>query len=50
MAALEVMARFPHLRPSYADAVGAAVAREVRAAAVFGLDDDFRQLGFALEP
>jgi predicted nucleic acid-binding protein len=44
------MARFPDLKLSYADAVGAVVAREVRAAAVFGLDDDFRHLGFALEP
>jgi predicted nucleic acid-binding protein len=49
-AALELMARHPHLKLSYADAVGAVVARDVRAAAVFGLDDDFRQLGFALEP
>lgn len=49
-AALDIMARFSDLSLSYADCVGAAVARETRAAAVFGLDNDFRVVGFRLEP
>jgi predicted nucleic acid-binding protein len=48
--AFAVMARFDGLPLSFADAVGSAVAREVRAACVFGLDADFAVMGFALEP
>ena len=48
--AYEVMARYDSLQLSYADCVGAAVALEHRAEAVFGLDNDFRIMGFALEP
>lgn len=49
-AAFGVMARYGDLRLSYADCVGAVVAREIRADAVFGLDEDFRVMGFSLEP
>lgn len=49
-AAFEVMAQYADLRLSYADCVGAAVARESRCGAVFGLDEDFRAMGFSLEP
>lgn len=48
--AFRVMERFADLRLSYADCMGAAVARRFAADAVFGLDHDFRLLGFALEP
>jgi transcription-repair coupling factor (superfamily II helicase) len=48
--AFAIMAQHADLTLSYADAMGAAVAREVSAAAVLGLDHDFRILGFALEP
>jgi predicted nucleic acid-binding protein len=48
--ALELMEQYGDLRLSYADCVGAAVAREVEASAIFGLDNDFRVLGFAVEP
>lgn len=48
--ALGLMERFGDLRLSYADSVGAAVAREIDAGAVLGLDHDFRIMGFALEP
>lgn len=48
--AFEILARHADLRLSYADCIGAAVAEEVRAGAVFGLDHDFRLLGFVLEP
>lgn len=48
--AFGVLEQYEALRLSYADAVGAVVAREGRADAVFGLDSDFRVLGFALEP
>lgn len=48
--ALEIMERYGDLRLSYADCVGAAVAREIKARAVLGLDHDFRILGFVLEP
>ena len=44
------MRRYRDLTLSYADAAGAVRAREARAAAVFGLNDDFRALGFAVEP
>ncbi len=49
-AAFELMARFDALPLSFADCVGAVVAQEVRADAVFGLDSDFTIMGFALEP
>lgn len=48
--AFEVMRRYDGLTLSYADCVGAAVAREVRADAVLALYDDFRILGFDLLP
>ena len=48
--ALRVMERFSDLRLSYADCVGAAVADEIEASAVFGLDHDFRIMGYTLEP
>lgn len=48
--AFAVMARYNGLALSYADCVGAAVAEEVRADAVLGLDDNFRVMGFHLEP
>jgi predicted nucleic acid-binding protein len=49
-AAFDLMAKYADLRLSFPDCVGAVVARSARANAVFGLDDDFRVLGFALEP
>jgi uncharacterized protein len=49
-AAFDLMAKYADLRLSYADCVGAVVARSARASAVFGLDEDFRVLGFELEP
>lgn len=49
-AALAQMARYDGLALSYADAIGAVVATETRAAAVFGLDDHFRVMGFTVEP
>lgn len=49
-AAVEVLRQYADLKLSYADAVGAVVAREARADAVFGLDNDFRVMGFTLEP
>jgi len=48
--AFAVMARYDGLTLSYADCVGAAVAADIRADAVFGLDGDFRVMGFHLEP
>lgn len=48
--ALRQMHRFDSLVLSYADAVGAVVARRARADAVFALDHDFRIMGFAVEP
>lgn len=48
--AFDVLERFADLRLSYADAAGAAIAREARIETVFGLDNDFRVLGFRLEP
>ena len=44
------MERHPDARLSFTDCVGAVTAAEGRAAAVFGLDHDFRVLGFTLEP
>jgi predicted nucleic acid-binding protein len=49
-AAFDLMGRYSDLRLSFADAVGAAVARDERADAVLALDDDFRALGFTVEP
>jgi predicted nucleic acid-binding protein len=46
--AFTIMGRHGDLTLSYADCVGAAVARQVRASAVLGLDNDFRVLGFTL--
>ncbi len=48
--AWELMERHPEARLSFTDCVGAITATEGRAAAVFGLDRDFRVLGFTLEP
>jgi len=48
--AFAIMKQHADLTLSYADCVGAAVAREVRASAVLALDNDFRVLGFTLEP
>ncbi len=48
--AFEVLRRYDGLRLSYADAVGAAVAREAAADLVFALDDDFRVMGFHVVP
>jgi predicted nucleic acid-binding protein len=48
--AFAIMEQHGGLTLSYADCIGAAVAREVGAAAVLGLDNDFRVLGFRLEP
>ena len=48
--AWDLMERHPGLTLSFTDCVGAVTATEGRAAAVFGLDNDFRALGFPLEP
>lgn len=48
--AFALMERYGDLKLSYADCVGAAVAREIDATAILGLDHDFRVMGFALEP
>jgi predicted nucleic acid-binding protein len=48
--AFAIMERHGDLALSYADCIGAAVAREIGAKAVLGLDNDFRVLGFTLEP
>ncbi len=45
-----LLEQFEDLRLSYADAVGAVIARERRVDVVFGLDHQFRIMGFALEP
>lgn len=49
-AAFDVLATYDGLSLSYADAVGAAVARDIGAEHVLGLDSDFRILGFQLLP
>lgn len=49
-AAFDLMERYADLQLSYADAVGATIARQRHVAAVFGLDHDFRVMGFNLEP
>jgi predicted nucleic acid-binding protein len=48
--AFDLMERYADLRLSFADAVGAAVARDEQADTVLALDDDFRALGFTVEP
>ena len=48
--AWDLLERFGDLNLSFTDCVGAVTATEGRAAAVFGLDNDFRLMGFALEP
>ncbi len=48
--AWDIMERHPDLTLSFTDCIGAVTATEGRAAAVFGLDNDFRVLGFPLEP
>jgi predicted nucleic acid-binding protein len=48
--AFKILAQYSDLSLSYADAVGAAIARERRIDAVFGLDNHFRVMGFSLEP
>ncbi|MGH8875598.1 MAG: type II toxin-antitoxin system VapC family toxin [Acidimicrobiia bacterium] len=48
--AFAIIVQYGDLSLSYADGVGAAVARESQADAVFGLDHHFRIMGFALEP
>ncbi len=45
-----VMERYADRSLSFVDCASAVIAREARAAAVFGLDADFVVLGFALEP
>lgn len=49
-AAFGVLEQYADLALSYADATGAAIAGEGRVQAVFGLDNDFRVMGFPLEP
>lgn len=49
-AALDIMDAYSDIVLSYPDCVGVAVAREVRTDVVFGFDNDFRILGFELEP
>lgn len=49
-AAFGVLERYADLTLSYADATGAVIAGEGRVHAVFGLDNDFRVMGFPLEP
>ena len=48
--AWDLMGRYPDLTLSFTDCVGAVTATDGRASAVFGLDNDFRVLGFTLEP
>jgi uncharacterized protein len=48
--AWDMLEQFADLTLSFTDCVGAVTATEGRAAAVFGLDNDFRLMGFALEP
>lgn len=49
-ASLDLMESHGDLALSYPDCVGAVVARESKADAIFGFDNDFRILGFELEP
>lgn len=48
--AFELMEQYADLRLSYADAIGALVARDAKASSVFALDNDFRVLGFDIIP
>ncbi|MGH3546413.1 MAG: type II toxin-antitoxin system VapC family toxin [Mycobacteriales bacterium] len=48
--AFGILKRYADLKLSYADAVGAAIAQQQRVDAVFGLDSDFRIMGFTLVP
>lgn len=48
--AFDILTQYGDLRLSYADAVGAAIGRDRRVDAVFGLDNDFRVMGFVVEP
>ena len=48
--AWSLMERYADLALSFTDCAGAITAREASADAVFGLDADFRVLGFVLEP
>lgn len=49
-AAFALLEQYANLALSYADAMGVAVARDLRADAVFGLDNDFRVMGLIVEP
>lgn len=49
-AAFDLMERHADLRLSFADAVGAALASHEQADTVLALDNDFRALGFTVEP
>lgn len=48
--ALALMAQHEALPLTYTDCVGAALARQKRVAAIVGVDENFRKMGFALEP
>jgi predicted nucleic acid-binding protein len=48
--ALDLMGQYADLRLSYADCVGAVVARETNATTILSLDNDFSVLGFTVEP
>ena len=48
--ALDLIEQYDSRALSYADALGAVVARQAGVDAVLGFDDDFRILGLALEP
>lgn len=48
--ALDLVEQYDSRPLSYADAAGAVLARQVGVDAVLGFDDDFRMLGFVLEP
>jgi hypothetical protein len=48
--AWDTMAQYADVTLSFADCVGAVTARDGGAHAIFGLDTDFRALGFSVEP
>lgn len=48
--ALDLIGQYSDVRLSYADAVGAVLARDRRVDAVFALDVQFRVLGLTMEP
>ena len=48
--AFAIMARYADVALSYADCIGAAIARDSGSDAIFGLDNDFRIMGFTVEP